>query len=212
MSRDILNFEEKVKGLQEYYRAIDEIDPSSADHSDIANPDFFYYADGFHASKPLREVREGALFDLACHGLVEYGRRGLAERDIREDTDETRLERADVLSVLTAPATPELREQRAEHIAGLLAGIVSGQSLELRVYDGFHRRYRETEVLDIDLNRALFGVFRNGHVSTRTLTMQYDSPTTFARTDDTQVGEAVVSLDVPTLFREKPTTLEPVAA
>lgn len=196
-----LSFEQKVQGLQDYYRALTELDPRNPEHSDVANPEFFYYADGHHASHPLQEVKSGVVFDIECHGRVEYGRRGLNAKDLREDTDELRAERADVLAVMTAPLTQEVRDERAERIAGLLSSISRGETLRLTPYDTFHRRYEAPQDAAADIGRSLFGVFRNGHVSSRTLTIQYDSPVTFAPTDDVEVGEPLMHIEVPDLFK-----------
>lgn len=198
-----ISFEQKVQGLQRYYRALTELDPSNPEHGEVANPDFFYYGEGYHVSSPLQEVKRGVVFDIECHGRREYGNRGLNKKDLREDTDESRIERADVLAVMTAPLTPEVREQRTERIAGILAAIVSGQTLSLTEYDN-----APVEVA-IDLRRAVFGVFRNGHISDRVLTVQYDRPDTYRSSD---YGEEAVAIDVPALFRGNGVRLEPVAA
>lgn len=204
-----ISFEQRVQGLQDYYRVLQELDPSNPERSDVANPDFFYYAEGHHASHPLQEVKSGVAYDIECHGRVEYGKRELNKKDLREDTDELRAERADVLAVMTAPLTAEVRGQRAERIAGVLADIVSGQTLSLTEYDSFHRRYNSPEEVAMDLSRAVFGVFRNGHVSDRVLTVQYDKPDTYLARD---YGEKAMAIDVPALFRGNGVLLEPVAS
>lgn len=206
-----VSFEQRVEGLQNYYKALQELDPRDPSHNEVADPAFFYYAGGHHASEPLRQVKAGVIYDIGCHGRVEYSNRGLETMDLREDTDELRAERADVLAVMTAPLTPEDRAYRAERIAGVLANIVSGQAVVLATIGAF-RRIESTELVDIDLERELYGVFRNGHVSDRTLTVQYDAPVHFAPTDDVAVGEPVLNLNVPKLFTEEPALLKPRAA
>ncbi|MDB5185565.1 MAG: hypothetical protein JWL85_88 [Candidatus Saccharibacteria bacterium] len=90
-----------------------------------------------------------------------------------------------------------MREERAERIAGLLSSIVSGETLRLTPYDTFHRRYSAPQEAAADISRALFGVFRNGHVSSRYLTVQYDTPVTFVPSDDVKVGEPLLVFEVP---------------
>jgi len=212
MATETLGFEDKVKGLLDYYQALRTLDPRDAEHSDIANPDFFYYPDGFHASDSLQKAKQGVLYDVECHARIEYGKRGLGKRDLREDTADQLAERADVLAVMTAPLTTAEREVRGERIAGVLSSIVSGQTVRFTEYDHFHRGFKSPQEVAVDVSRALFGVFANGHVSERILTVQYDTPTTFAPTDDISVGERVVNIDVPALFKGNDLLVEPVAA
>ncbi len=208
---EALGFDAKVQGLIDYYQALKEIDPQNPQHSDVANPDVFYWSGG-RVSQSLAEARRNVTDNIECHGRREYGNRGLASKDLREDTDELRAERADVLAVMTAPLTAELREKRRERIAGVLANITSGETIRMTVYDDFHGRYNAPQEAAIDVSRALFGVFRNGHISSRILTVQYDTPVYFAPTDDLEVGEPVLDIDVPALFKSKALLLKTVAA
>lgn len=201
MVTEKIGFEAKVQGLLDYYRALEELDPQNPQHDPVANPDVFYWSGGYSASRSLVEARRSVLDDIACHGRREYGDRDFGSKDLREDTDELRAERADVLAVMTAPLTPELRQQRAGRIAGVLASIAAGNTIRLTEYDSFRRCYAEPVETAIDVGRALFGVFRNGYIRSRVLTVQYDTPAYSAPTPDVRLGEPVLSMDVPALFR-----------
>lgn len=213
---EVLSFEQKIQGLVDYYHALEEMDPKNPDHNEIANPDVFYHAEGHHVSAPLAEARRGVLFDMACHARIEYSQyengvaRGYSVKDLREDTDELRERRADVLAVMTAPIKPEVRQERAERIAGILADISNGKTVRLIPYDRAMRRHEAPQEITFDITRAMFGVFTNGHISDRVLTVQYDTPVYFAHTPDTQVGERAMQIDVPEIFKVG-TLLETVA-
>jgi len=199
---EVLDFEQKVQGLADYYRALEALDPRNPQHIEVANPAIFYGSHDFHASQALAKVCSRVLYDIGCHGRVEYGRRGLDKNDLREDTDGQRAERADVLAVMTSPIEAAERAQRAERIAGVLACIASGETLSMTRYNRSHHEYEDPQDFAIDSSRAIFGVFTNGHVSDRTLTIQYDTPVTFAPTDDVKVGEHLMRIDVPALFHK----------
>jgi hypothetical protein len=206
-----LSFEEKVQGLINYYRALERLDPQNPQHIDVANPDVFYWS-GNVPSQFLAEARSDVLDNIECHGRIEYREREFAAKDLREDTDELRGERADVLAVMTAPLTPELRQERAKRIAGILAIITSGETVRMTEYNYFNNQYEEPKEVTVDVNRALFGVFRNGHISSRILTVQYDTPVYFKPTDDVEVGEPVFDINVPALFKSHALLFEAVTA
>jgi hypothetical protein len=210
---ETLGFEAKVQGLVDYYRALEELDPRNPEHGDVANPDVFYSGGGFNAGMRLEKAKGGALFDIACHARVEYSRRGFNTADLREDTDELRAQRADVLAVMTSPLETAVREQRAERIAGVLGSLTAGQTLRVTAYDSFRSRYEAPRDIAIDPSRALFGTFVNGHISDRVLTVMYDSPETLASTKNAgSVGEHVMRIDVPALLGDEGLLLETLAA
>lgn len=212
-----LGFEQKVQGLVDYYHALDEMDPKNPDHNEIANPSFFYYADGHHVSMPLAEAKNGVLYDMACHALVRYNHwndngRGFNLMDLREDTDELRAERADILAVLTAPIKPEIRQERAERIADILANIVAGKTVRLTQYNRRNRYYGTPQEATLDVSRAIFGVFANGHISDRTLTIQYDTPVYSATHENpAEIGVPAVNINIPEIFRSDGLLLEVAA-
>jgi hypothetical protein len=211
---EALSFEAKVQGLVDYYHALEELDPKNPDHSEAANPDFFYYAEGHHASYPLREVKAGVLYDIECHARSEYSHfngRGFNLRDLREDTDELRAERADILAVMTAPVVPEVRQERAERIAGLLADISTGKTVKLAWHGRSLNRHVAPQETTFDVTRAMFGVFTNGHISDRNLTIQYDTPVYFSHSGE-QVGEQAMRINIPGLFRPDELLVETIAA
>jgi len=212
MATEALGFEEKIHGLIAYHGTLEELNPyNNPNHNELANPELFY-GTAISVHDGIRAAQKSVLFDIACHAHVEYGKRGLGKRDLREDTADQLAERADVLAVMTAPLTTADREARGERIAGILSSIVSGQTVRFTEYDHFHRGFKSPQEVAIDVSRALFGVFANGHVSDRILTVQYDTPTTFAPTGDITVGERVVNIDVPALVKGNSLRVEPVAA
>jgi hypothetical protein len=206
---EALSFEQKVQGLIDYYHALGKLDPLNEDHAEVANPEVLYSGSGSIQSRGMREIQQGLLGDLSNHGRREYGNRGLAALDLREDTDELRAERADVLAVMTAPLTPEVREVRKERIAEVLSCGVSGEPLVVAKFDRSQGRYNQWTEVTVDVSRALFGVFRNGHISDRTLTVQYDKPDTYLASD---YGEKVLDIDIPQLFQSNHLVVEPAAA
>jgi hypothetical protein len=217
---DRLSFEEKIEGLMGYYQALEAIDPRNPDHSEIANPDFFHFAQGYHASESLRMAREGVLNDMACHARVEYGHyhgRGFDIRNLHEDSEEMHLERADVLAVVTSPPTPEVRQERAERIADMLASVVAGETLRVTKYHGRAdpqepQMVAFEQVVAFDTTRALFAVFREGHISGRTMTFQYDSPLFLTHNPDAVIGKPVLNISLPSMFKQNGIVLERAAA
>lgn len=196
------SFEQKVQGLQNYYRDLQGLDPVDPGHIEAADPDFFFFDEGHSTSQPLQTIMQSVVHDLECHGRKEYDVRDLRAKDLREDTDELRAERADVLAVMTAPLSDEVREQRAERIATVLGDIASGRPFSLDDYGGGLRagvHYRKSAKIAIDLNRAVFGMFIIANVYSRVLTVQYDTPVYFYPPDEEGLPEAVVHLDVPML-------------
>lgn len=197
---EALGFEAKIEGLIEYHRALEELDPRNPLHGDIANPDLFYRDEGAGVSRGLEKAKQSVLYSMGCHARFEYGLRGFAAMDLREDTDERRAQRADVLAVMTGPIEATVRQKRAEHIAGLLSAIASGETVSLESYDDIYHKYNLPRYATADVSRALFAAFRNSDISNRTLTIQYGNPVTFA-TDDKKVGEPLVVIEVPDLFK-----------
>ena len=198
---EALSFDQKVEGLVKYYEALEALDPTREVHDTVANPEIFYGGRGTSVGQELYEARKSVIFDIECHGRSEYYKRDFAKLDLREDSVELRAERADVLAVMTGPIREGEREKRAKTIVELLGAIVNGQEIELTSIDAFGRGYDEPVTAKAQTDRPLFAVFRNGHISARDLSIQYDSPITFARNEEEQVGEEVMRMILPNLFR-----------
>ncbi|MGB4759598.1 MAG: hypothetical protein WBP26_06105 [Candidatus Saccharimonadales bacterium] len=194
MSKE-LSFDQKIEGLMGYYQALNAIDPDYADHDEVADPGVFY-ASPVGVSRGLAGARASVLANMGNHARAEYSRKGFGTVDLRGDTPLLE-ERADVLAVMTAPLSPEIRVERAGQIADLLGSIARGGTVIKTEYDSFHGTNKVPQEYTIDPNRALFAVFSNGHISDRNLTIQYDTPHTAPVANP---GERIFSFDVPSLF------------
>lgn len=206
-----LGFEQKVEGLQNYAQHLIGVDPQNPDHTDVANPDLFYGSGGVVGSH-IRNAWKCVLGEIGNYGSREYYDRGLETTDLREDTEELRLKRADLLAVMTGPVTPEIRKERTERISVVLADIVSGQTLSLVEFDTFHGWYERPVEVSADPERPLFSVFRNSHISSRDLTIQYEprSPS-YPYTRDPV--EKAMTFDISKLFDSpNPISIEPAEA
>jgi hypothetical protein len=171
---EVLGFEERVEGLTRYYEALRSMDPHDPDHSELADPRFFH-GTGFEASEGIYNAKAGVLFDMACHARREYGARGYDRLDLWEETPEQRAGRADVLAVMTSPIGAEARADRAARILGFLKSVISGQELEIEAFNA-DSVCIPAQRISVEGGRSLFAVFRNGHLSSRVLTIQYDTP------------------------------------
>lgn len=205
-----LGFEQKIQGLIGYYQELESMDPTNSDHAEIANPDFFYGGYSAGVNSGLNIAKESTRKNIGLHAMTEYTRlegRALDTKDLREDTIELRAERADLLSLMTSPLTPELRDERAEKIGEVLDAISSGETISIALHNPFSgsETHFEREEFEIDATRALFGVFRNEHISSRTLHIQYDTPD---YKTPREAGELVFSLDIPNMFKRD--LVEPV--
>jgi hypothetical protein len=201
-----LSFEDKIQGLIAYHHTLEEVDPNLDNHSEVANPNLFYGRSGSGVRVPLLDARESVRDSIKCHARAQYewndgypGSRHFESKDLRRDTDEERAERADILAMMTAPLTPELRKERADHIAGILAAIVSGKTITLTKYNTFRREYDVPQEFTVDAGRALFGVFRNSHITSRVLNVQYDTPVDWPKEE---TGESVIALDIESILRD----------
>ncbi len=207
---EALGFEDKIQRLIEYHESLRQLDPKTAEPGLVGDLRIFYWGDGIGISQSLGDAQESVLQNITGHAKKEYYDRNFAARDLRKETDARRHERADVLSVMTAPLTQELRQERAKRITGVLGLIVEGGPIRMTEYD-YNRKPNELTEVTIDTTRPLFGVFRNGHASNRTLNVQYDNSITHAANSDEHVGELVLSVEIPDLFASKPISLEAAA-
>lgn len=199
-----LDFEAKVQGLLDCHEAIGQLTTDNAQFGDIANEDIFYWSGGAsRIASALAEarwkVRKDIEYDIACHARREYGDQGLGTTDLRQDSQEMMAGRADVLAMMTVPLTPELRQERATRIAAVLSAIATGQTIRATQHDRFGYPQGEPVNVTADTGRGLFGQFRNGHISSRVLTIHYDSPHSLVYPYDMQVGTPLVNLDLPAL-------------
>ncbi|MDB5175495.1 MAG: hypothetical protein JWM81_353 [Candidatus Saccharibacteria bacterium] len=198
--KEALSFEQKVQGLVAYHKVLLDIDPHHKGHIEVANPEFFSKLGAPSVSSSLAKARHSVLSYLENHGRQEYDVRGFAAMDLREDTEEIRKQRADVLSVMTAPLDQLTREERGKRISGVLAGIVEGQTLHVSEYDSHQGCYQSAQEIAADTSRPLFGLFVSGLITERVLTIQYDNPVTLAPGNNVIVGNQLVGIDIHALF------------
>lgn len=164
------SFDERMSAFADYYQHLEEIDPDL--NKDLKMGLLCFTGLGRH----LREARASVKFAAECTARGEYHSRNFSKKDLRTDTPEERRERAGVLAMVTAPQDPETFQDRAVQIEEMLERIVNGD--EIRVaphrYDG--REFRDTQVVSVDIDRPIYLVFDNGHVSGRDVGIYYDRP------------------------------------
>jgi hypothetical protein len=203
-----LNVEQQVEGLQAYYLSLRQLDPRDDERHEAADPAFFYGSGDISVTSALADAKRSVRENIAMLGRAAYGGLAMGAMDLREDNDVLRSWRSDVLALLTGPTTKEIRAERASKIGGVLADILSGQPIVVTEYDKFHRDFKPPQEVTVDTDRPLYGVFRNSHISSTVLTIQYDRPDTYLSVD---YGPEALSFDVPSLFDSKGVTIKPAA-
>lgn len=154
-------------------------------------------------------LRSSLLNDMSFLGREEYRRLELANQDLRSETDASRAVRVGILAVMTRPVEAAVRHQRTEIIAGMLGHVTSGNTIQVRRFDPSLGGYMPPRRLTVDPERPIFAVFREGHVSGTTLTLQHDTPVTSPLS---QAGASITSLYLPKLFDGDSLPIEPAAA
>jgi|SRR3989344_5061150 len=186
-----LTLDDKINGLAAYYEQLTALDPDNMEKD--KRPPFYW--SGITVSDGLRDAKRSLAYDLSCHARVEYGNR-FSKVDLRESDDTQRQERADVLAVMTVPPNPETFYERAEQINEFLGKIVTGEEIAIAEHrwDMFGITANAAQ---IDTSREIYALFRNGHVSSRILNVQYDTSDTMGERDN-----LALSVSVPAMFNE----------
>lgn len=166
-----LTFDEKIKGLADYYQQLVEIDPKYNSRLEIP-----FYSSGHAVSDGLRAARESLKFHVGTHARIEYGNRGFGKKDLRDDSPEEREQRAGVLAMATVPENEDIFFSRTEDIREMIEKVVLGETIAIAEhrYDQF--LLREQPPVAVDTNRSIFLTFDNSHVSTRSVSVYYDRP------------------------------------
>jgi hypothetical protein len=202
-----IGFEENVQGLQNYYLALDLIDPESPSAIEAAKTDM-YFSDGKQqVASQIKKAKEIVAADIGHLGRSRYFNLGFDRRPINSGPEEIIQERADILAVVTGALTQEIRANRAQKIAKLLSAITSGQEMVLTAYDVVKAEYKQPKHIEIEPGRLIYGVFHSDRISSRRLTFQYDNPSAHLPTQ--QPAEKILDVELPELFYENALLLGP---
>lgn len=198
-----LTLDQKIQGLADYYEQLDALNPDNMDAAGKRPPT---YSSAFSVVDGIRKAQSSLEFDLGCHARVEYGERGFRGVDLRDASPEEIRERAGILTIMTAPPTPEAFFEGAARIEELLGKIVSGEEIRIAEhrYDCWHF---DAQSVTVDTSRPLFTSF-NGHISGRDMRLQYDRDDSYGREGPT---ENALRVAIPTMVAKEIVTY-PVAA
>jgi hypothetical protein len=174
---EVMALDDRLESLRAYWQILLEADPACKDRDDttiIVPPDEAFFAGSNNISVALSEARNDLRFQIGCLGHRAYRDTGLADRELRDDSEAGRLARAWALALLTAPLSEAEHNERTHAVAGLLTKIVAGEEIHLAAADDGQFQYPEQQVA-VNTDRRIYGVL-NGHVSGRALLVQYDRP------------------------------------
>jgi hypothetical protein len=176
-----LSFEQKVENLQGFYKSMRVMSPRADDPSPELDAIIFSPSVEHVVARGIADILAGVKDEIGFLGRREYTDQKYGLRDLRADTPDELMKRADILAVVTSPLTQEVREERAQSISEILESIVGGEPVASVGYDSFMgvRTVSDDEIVDV--TRPLHLLFPNGHVTSRVLAVQYDTAETHGR-------------------------------
>jgi hypothetical protein len=208
--RQQLDFETRMQRLLACHETVGQLLTCNDQFGDISHEDIFYWPGAVTGiartiAEARHKVQEDIKYNIACHARREYGVRGFGTSDLRQDNPETITSRADILAMMTAPLTPELRQERSARISSVLTAFATGQTIRAARHDRFGKPQGQPTEVAADIGRALFAQFRNGHISSQILTIHYDSSHSIPPDDNaadprhSKLGTPIIDINLPTL-------------